>query len=105
MPPGDSADVAEGLLRAVPLALVSVSDRALSRGYDDVETRPQAISPICQTCGDGYYTKSVTGYQGYTREVAGNGPEASIPRSDAVAIQNGVDVGYAGNLHHLVHGQ
>ena len=49
------------------------------------------------------YTKSVTGYQGAKWRAMDLRPRS--PRSDAVAIQNGVDVGYAGNLHHLVHGQ
>ena len=44
---------AHGLLGAVRRASVSVSHRDPSRGYDEPETLPSAITSICPTCADG----------------------------------------------------
>ena len=53
LPPGGSADVPDGLLGALRRPLVSLSHRSPSRGYDEPEPLPYAISSICPVSADG----------------------------------------------------
>jgi hypothetical protein len=50
-------------------------------GTSDADPSAQSVQHVLKG-----YTKSVASYQDSTRQVAGNGLEASVPRSDAVAI-------------------